>query len=306
MIRRHLPPMNALRTFEAAARHGNFTRASEELSVAQPAVTRHINNLETWLGVPVFARRGNKISLTAEGQELAELATSIFDRLELGLRNVTASGEEELRIGASFGVTHLWLMPRIGEMRKAAQTAINFFTSDNYRDFDDVFVDFSVRFGDGKFGKNSADLLFLQTCQIIVSPSFLAKNSEFDPLRLAGTIEPEQMFDHGDPFNHGWMTWTRYAAETGQELPSSAQFRRVASYPTMLDMICAGEGIGIGYWGLEETLVREKQIVRIGPVLRSNDQGYYMVYGPAVEQKKPFLRLKRQLLSERRDGLKQK
>lgn len=289
--------MNALRAFEAAARHGNFTRASEELSVAQPAVTRHINNLEAWLGVSVFVRRGNKVSLTPEGEELAELATSTFDRLELGLRDVIASSDVELRIGASFGVTHLWLMPRISEMRKAAETTINFMTSDNYRDFDDPSVDFSVRFGDGRFGENAADLLFAQTCQIIASPAFLEAHPEFDPLRLAETIDPKHMFDHGDPFGHGWMTWTLFAQETGQSLPTDTQFRRVSSYPTMLDMICAGEGIGIGYWGLEETLVEANQIARLGPVLRRPERGYYMVYRPGAAQKPSFQRLKRFLLS---------
>jgi len=292
--------MNALRAFESAARHGSFTRASEELSVAQPAVTRHVNNLEAWLGVAVFTRHGNRISLTPEGQDLARLATSTLDRLELGLRDVIASKEEELRIGASFGVTHLWLMPRISEMRKAAQTTINFLTSDNYRDFDDRSVDASIRFGNGKFDTNVADLLFPHACQIIASPAFLAAYPRFDPLRLKDTIAPEHMFDHGDPHNHGWMTWSSFAADTGQTPLDKTQFQSVASYPMMLDMICAGEGIGIGYRGLEETLIQNKQIVRVGPVVRRPDQGYFLVYRPDVSQKGAFKRLRQHLLS--RDG----
>lgn len=297
MIRRRLPPMNALRVFEAAARHGNFTRAAEELSVAQPAVTRHINNLEAWIGAPVFLRRGNRLSLTPEGSELANLATSTFDRLELGLRDVDMSNEEELRIGASFSVAHLWLMPRVGEMRKAAQTTINFLTSDNYRDFDDVSVDASIRFGDGDFGENAADLLFPQTCQIIASPRFLASQPAFDPLNLVRTISPEYMFDHGDPFNHGWMTWSLFARETEQPLATDTRFRRVSSYPMMLDMIQAGEGIGIGYWGLEDILVEEEQIARVGPILSYPEQGYYLVYRSSVERKSTFKRLKYHMLS---------
>lgn len=299
MTSRRLPPMNALRTFEAAARHGNFTRAAEELSVAQPAVTRHINNLEAWLGVAVFLRQGNRISLTPEGQELADLATSVFDRLELGLRDVQSSKESELRIGASFGVTHLWLMPRISEMRKASQSTINFLTSDNYRDFDDATVDCSIRFGEGKFGNNAADLLFPRSCQIIASPAFLASNPEFDPLNLAATVSAEHMFDHGDPYNFGWLTWNGFANETNQTLPNPAQFQRVANYPMMLDMICAGEGIGIGYWGLEDSFIREGQIVRVGPVLRDSKQGYYLVYRPAVEKKASFRRLKLHMLTDK-------
>lgn len=297
MTPRRLPPMNALRTFESAARHRNFTRAAQELSVAQPAVTRHINNLEAWLGVPVFIRHGNRVTLTPEGEELAALATSTFDRLELGLRNIVSSGADELRIGASFGITHLCLMPRISAMRQAAQATINFLTSDSYRDFDDLSVDCSIRFGDGKFGNNCADLLFPQTCQIIASPTFLSANPGFDPLRLTDTIAPDQMFDHGDPHNYGWMSWAAYATDTRQNLPSKT-LRRVSSYPTMLDMICAGEGIGIGYWGLEDGLIQDHKIVRTGPVLRYPDRGYYLVYRPGAEQKAAFKRLKKHLISQ--------
>ncbi len=289
--------MNALLAFESAARHGSFTRAAEELSVAQPAVTRHIANIEAWLGAPVFVRRGNKVSLTSQGQELAELATSVLDRLELGLRNVVASDERELRIGASFGVTHLWLMPRISKMRAAAQVTINFLTSDNYRDFEDPSVDLSIRFGSGAFGENSSDLLFPETCQVIASPTFLASNPGFDPCRLAETADPRQMFDHGDPYAHGWMTWHDFAAQTGQTLRADAPFQRVASYPTMLDMICAGEGVGIGYRGLEETLIEQKQLVRVGPAISRADRGYYMVYSQAAEAKKSLKRLRDYLIS---------
>ena len=296
MQRRRLPPMNALLAFEAAARHGNFTRAAEELSVAQPAVTRHINNLEAWVGAPLFVRRGNQVMLTPGGRELADLATSGLDRFELGLRNIVASDDTELRIGASFGVTHLWLMPRISAMRSAARATINFVTSDSYRDFDDFSVDASIRFGNGNFGSNASDLLFSETCQIVASPDFLASHPDFDPYRLSQTISPRQMFDHGDPHGHGWMTWQSFAAQTGQDLETDVGFQQVGSYPTMLDMIAAGEGVGIGYWGLEETLIEQGKLVRIGPTFGREGCGYYLVYGAGAVAKKSFGRLRNYLL----------
>ena len=105
-MRRKIPPLNALLAFEAAARHGNFTRAAEELAVAQPAVTRHVAKIEDWIGAPLFNRRGSLVELTSEGQSLAELATSLFDRLELGLRDVVRTDDAELIVGASFGDPH--------------------------------------------------------------------------------------------------------------------------------------------------------------------------------------------------------
>lgn len=287
--------MNALVVFEAAARHKNFTRAARELSVAQPAVTRHIHNLQAWIGAPLFARQGNHVELTARGEELAELATAILDRLEVGLRPLASSNEQELRIGASFGVTHLWLMPQISALRAATRTTINFLTSDNYRDFDSLSVDVSIRFGDGRFGDLSSDLLFPETCQIITSPAFLAAHPEVDPLRLAQTVAPHHMFDHGDPHGHGWMTWEVFASQTGQSLPAATALQKVASYPTMLDMICAGEGIGVGYHGLEDDLIGNGEVIRIGPTFGRDRHGYYLVYASEALTKKPLARLRNYL-----------
>ncbi len=118
--------MNALTAFEAAARLGGFTYAAAELSVAQPAITRHVAKLEDWVGAPLFNRRGNVITLTKQGEAMAALATSAFDRLEIGLRDIAPAQDRGMKLGASFGLAHLWLMPRISGLRAAASGAVNF------------------------------------------------------------------------------------------------------------------------------------------------------------------------------------
>ena len=106
-MRRNLPSLNALIAFESAARLGSFTKAASELGVAQPAITRHVANLETWLDAKLFDRTGNVIRLTRLGQEASQLATSVLDRLELGLSQIVSQRDNDLVIGASFGITHL-------------------------------------------------------------------------------------------------------------------------------------------------------------------------------------------------------
>ena len=264
--------------FEAAARHGNFTRAAEELSVAQPAITRHISNVEDWMGAKLFARRGSLVELTGEGRLLAELATAAFDRLELGIREVRRPNKNELVIGASFGVAHLWIMPRISEMRAASRTNINLVTSDDYRTFDDLSVDFSIRFGNGDFGDNSANLLFEERCRIIAAPSFMDRNPEFDPGNLSETIKPELLLDHGDPNSIGWMNWKVWHGLTDTPFPGAHRLTRVESYPTMLDMVCAAEGISIGTIGIEDDLVSSGKLMCVGDTVARKGFGYYLVY----------------------------
>ncbi len=298
-MRRKLPPMNALLAFEAAARHRNFTRAAEELSVAQPAVTRHIANIEGWIGTPLFTRRGSNVRLTPEGQRVSELATSALDRLELGLRQVQRSGSDELVVGASFGVAHLWIMPRISAMRAVSGKNINLVTSDNYETFDDQSVDFSIRFGNGVFPGMMADALFAERCQIVASPSFLDTHPEIDPDDILGTTAPNLLLDHGDPLGVGWMDWERWFAEVGKPFPGRTAFCRVQSYPTMLDMVCAGEGISIGTHGVEDDLVRSKKIVRFGDTISRPGFGYFLVYPEAMLAIPAFVDLRTHLVSER-------
>ncbi|MDB2574176.1 LysR family transcriptional regulator [Planktomarina temperata] len=297
-MRRKLPPLNAILAFEAAARHSNFTRAAQELSVAQPAVTRHVARLEDWIGSQLFRRNGSVVQLTREGTVLSELATTLLDRLELGIRDATRVGKDELVVGASFGIAHLWLMPKISALRMASEATVNFLTADDYRAFDDPSVDFSIRFGRGSFGVNCADLLFREHCQIIVAPKFLDQHPEFDPDAPLATLDPRLIFDHGDPRDVGWVTWSVWCELTGQSLPDRGQISKIGSYPTMLDLLSAGEGIGIGTMGLEDDLVASGAIVRVGTPITRNGFGYYLVYRKELLDKPSFARLRDHLLDQ--------
>lgn len=297
-MRRKLPPLNALLAFEAAARHSNFTRAAQELSVAQPAVTRHVARLEDWIGSPLFRRNGSVVQLTREGALLSDLATTLLDRLELGIRDATRVGKDELVVGASFGIAHLWLMPKISALRMASEATVNFLTADDYRTFDDPSVDFSIRFGKGNFGVNCADLLFSEHCQIIAAPQFLDRHPEFDPDAPLATLAPNLIFDHGDPHDVGWVTWPVWCGLTGQSPPDHGQISKIGSYPTMLDLVSAGEGIGIGTMGLEDDLVASGAIVRVGTPVARDGFGYHLVYRKELLDKPSFARLRDHLLGQ--------
>ncbi len=297
-MRRKLPPLNALLAFEAAARHESFTRAAEELSVAQPAITRHIANIENWLGTRLFKRRGNIVELSEDGKILAELSTSTFDRLELGVHALGRSKSNEFVAGASFGVAHLWVMPRISRMRASSGMDINLVTADDYRVFDDSSVDFSIRFGNGEFEHNSADLLFPEQCQIIASPQFLEEHPECDPENPLGSIDLKLLLDHGDPNGIGWMNWQTWCELTGHLFPGFDQLTKVQSYPTMLDMVCAGDGIAIGSIAIEDDLIASGKLSCIGPRTGREDFGYYLVYRQEMLERESFQKLRKFLIGQ--------
>ena len=187
-------------------------------------------------------------------------------------------------------------MPRIGQMRAASALNINIVTSDDYRTFDDPSVDFSIRFGMGDFGNNQADLLFRERCRIIASPSFLANNPAFDPDNPATSIGAQMMLDHGDPYGIGWMDWRRWHELTSLPFPGQGAMRRVQSYPAMLDIVCAGEGISIGTLEIEDDLVASGKLIYAGQEIARDGYGYFLVYRKELLRNPSFRRLRDHLL----------
>lgn len=296
-MRRRLPPLNALAAFEAAARLGGFTRAASELAVAQPAVTRHVANLEDWVGAKLFVRRGNRVELTRDGEALADAAAASFDRLEVTLNKLARTSRNEVLIGASFGMTHMWLMPRISGLRGAAQgVAINFVTSENYREFDVSEVDLSIRFGNGEWPQYESDLLFYEECRAIVSPGFLAEHAELRPDALAETLSAEMLIHHGDSFGAGWVTWPLWFEHMGHPSPALDGRPIINNFPTILEMVKAGEGVALGTVGLDDQAVATGEILRVGPSIQREGFGYFLVYQPGALERPPVRAIRRHLL----------
>ena len=109
-----LPPLNAVRTFEAAGRHGSFSRAAAELHVTPGAVSRQIAKLEADLGLRLFDRSGAELRLTQPGERFLAATRDALDRLRAGLREVTAQpAAPPLHIWGSRFFIRLWLLPRL-------------------------------------------------------------------------------------------------------------------------------------------------------------------------------------------------
>ncbi len=113
------PPLNAMRAFEAAARHISFVGAAEELNVTAGAISQHIKTLESWAGTPHFRRNAQGVELTHEGQALVPDFTTAFDGLAdavSALRNLKPNAD--FHIAALPSIAQLWLPKRLGKIRK--------------------------------------------------------------------------------------------------------------------------------------------------------------------------------------------
>ena len=113
--RRYMPDMKTLVTFESAARHGNFTRAGEELSLTQSAVSRQMRDLEEQIGKPLFERVRGRVVTTPAGNAFLKEVNQLLRLAETTMRHVTAGaqGETVVSINALPTFAMRWLLPRI-------------------------------------------------------------------------------------------------------------------------------------------------------------------------------------------------
>jgi len=116
---RRLPPLSALRAFEAAARHENFTRAADEVLLTQSAISRHVRALEEDLGVRLFERKNRSVRLTSDGRKLMEAVSMALSHVSLVAQEIRQQhGSGRLRVGMLTSQASLYIVPRMAAFRR--------------------------------------------------------------------------------------------------------------------------------------------------------------------------------------------
>src|SRR5215469_8883962 len=160
-MRRSLPPLNALRSFDAAARHRSFTRAAEELCVTQGAVSHQVKALETELGLQLFKRERNGLVITDAGRAYHAVVRDVFDRLELGTdRLLQRQRSGTITVSTSPDFAAKWLVSRLGRFAEAyPEIELKLSATMHHVDFAREDVDLAIRHGDGNWlGLNAVNL----------------------------------------------------------------------------------------------------------------------------------------------------
>jgi LysR family glycine cleavage system transcriptional activator len=207
---RRLPPLPAIRVFEAAARLGNFTRAAEELGMTQAAVSYQMKLLEERLGAPLFRRDGRRVALTEAGARAAPQISRAFDAIDTAFAQVRAEEEGLLVITTSNTFANAWLAWRLGSFQMGhPEMAVRLDTSDAVTDLESGEVDCAIRSGRGDWTGVAVDLLLPIDFTPMVSPAFLDRHGPLTPRDL---LELPLISPH-DPW---WATWLR---EAGVDVP---------------------------------------------------------------------------------------
>lgn len=174
-MKRRLPPLTALRAFEAAARHVSFRDAAEELAVSQSAISHQIKHLEASLGIELFIRTARAVELSEVGAIYYPVVRDSFDRIDAATRRLLSPEVENvltIQMYSTFAVR--WLMPRLQAFQSACpHLRVRLNTSQIDADFSEHGVDLSVMIGQRKQDALHYDYLFSPRMMVVCSPKYL-------------------------------------------------------------------------------------------------------------------------------------
>jgi LysR family transcriptional regulator, glycine cleavage system transcriptional activator len=210
-----LPPLTALRAFEAAARHMSFSKAAEELFVTPAALSYQIKQLEEHLGQPLFRRLNRAVELTEAGRALRPGVAEGFDCLRQAVRAVMRLGDDQgLAITAGPAFTAKWLAPRFFRFAEAhPEIELRFVASLRIMDFDRDGVDAAIRFGTGSDDGFYSEVLTDDWATPVCTPKLAARIAETGSLAGLTLLHDESIGFLDRPAD--WPAWGRVTGMAG-------------------------------------------------------------------------------------------
>ena len=272
-----LPPLKALRVFEACVRLGSFTRAARELNVGQPAISHQIQVLEQDLGVCLFERRGAQTLPTSAAQtyyrSIADALTEMARATQRLRRSVRCN---RLTLGTYPGLAMFWLMPRLAAIRKIDPALmVRVVTAERDQDILSDEIDCAILFGDDTWPGYVSHLLMRESVVPIAAPVLA---SRLDQKSRAALIEDGPLIHLQDPdgrwFN--WQDWRDRRAATARHIDAGVE---VTNHALAIHQALMGQGIALGWSGIVEPLIKVGQLLQLDTEPLSSDRGYYLV-GP--------------------------
>jgi len=273
MTARKLPSLNALRAFEASARHRRFTLAGEELNVTAGAVSHQVKALEEELGVVLFERLSNQLRLTQAGQRYLDVVGDAFDRIERGTRGLYAQADRrQLAISTSPNFAAKWLVPRLGEFTaQYPEMALRLDQSERHANFIREDIDVAIRYGEGPWPGLSCTRLGDEFLLPVCAPSLMAFRS-LSELAGAGLLHVNDR-----------QAWTDWLSGQGEQEAAVAIGGGVVfnQESAAVDAAMAGQGVALARSSLVAHALQQRRLVvplADTLTLKQTAQAYWLVY----------------------------
>lgn len=294
-----LPPLNALRAFEAAARHESFSRAADELAVTHSAVSHQIRDLEAALGAKLFRRSGRGVTLTEAGRVLAPAVAAAFDAIRAAVAAIAEpAGRPTLTLSVEPAFAARWLIGRIGRFQaRHADIDVRLAPSAAMADFEREGVDAAIRYGEGGWRGLAEHRLMGETLFPVCAPALAAR------LKKPADLSTVTLLHWEEESAEDWAAWLTLAGvplREGSEGPGvdPARGPRFDEMSLALAAAAEGQGVALASQALAADDLSSGRLVRpFRPELLSTG-AYYLVYPPAHDTRAPVAAFRDWLLAE--------
>ncbi|MEZ2409866.1 LysR family glycine cleavage system transcriptional activator [Bosea sp. OAE752] len=288
-----LPPLAAVRVFEAAARHQNFTRAAEELGMTQAAVSYQIRLLEDRVGAALFVRQPRQVVLTAIGQRLAGPVAKALADIGTVFRDLCEENQTVLTISALQTMAITWLSPRLAQFQiENPQFEVRVGTSEHLVNFATESVDLALRFGMGEWPGLVAEKLFACHYAPLCTPELRERLQLREPQDLlrAPLLSPTD----------DW--WANWFADVGIAAPKPGGRATMALSMQAMNIQAALRGHGVAMAAPElfaYDIAAGRLVFAIEHAVRG-DRSYWIVYPPERQRERKIRLFRDWILAEAR------
>jgi LysR family glycine cleavage system transcriptional activator len=289
---RRLPSLNALRAFEAAARHQSFTKAADELSVTQGAVSHHIKALEAELGVPLFHRSHHGLALTAAGQTYLPVLRDAFDRLAFGTKQLLAVEQvNRLTISVTPNFAAKWLVPRLGQfIKQHPELDLRIGAKEQHVDFAVEDIDLAVRHGLGDWPDLHVTKLTCEELFPVCSPRLLECTGL---LRRPADLRHATLLHLND--REDWQKWLNVAGVGDIDLSRGVVFDQAS---LALEAAADGQGVALARTTLATGDLLAGRLVRPFACGLMRNYSYFIVCPSAFAERPKIKATRNWLLKE--------
>lgn len=266
------PPMKALRTFDVAARHASLTEAAEALNVTHGAVSRQIQQLEQYLGRPLFKRLPRGIQLTPDGRAFALRIRSAFHELGEAVNEMRAAEQDQgnLTISTLPGIASRWLFPRLPAFQKRhPEYKVQVSIKARLVDFESEGIDLAIRYGGGDWEGVFRQRLFGEEMFPVCAPSLIAGP---DGLRQPSDLVRFPLLHHNS--DRYWATWLKLA---GINNADAHQGQMMDDINVLLQACIAGQGVALALQPLVQADFEAGRLVRPFDFALPSDVAFYAV-----------------------------
>lgn len=266
-----IPPLTALRAFEATSRHMSFSKAADEINVTHAAISHQIKNLEEWVGCPLFFRHGRHIELTRIGEMLSKRITPIMEDIsDTCTRAQVMAGSSTLNVGCIPSIATRWLVPKLNEFtaeNPRSEVKVVYATADEK--LKDSNLDILITYGLDDSKKIKATRLFSRINKPVCSPKFLEQHGPFDTAEAIANsplLHDERRKGWEEWFNAAGISWT-----ADDHWPTYPDFNILAT------ALIAGHGIALCPIEVFRTEINRGDLVILSDISTKSESSYYVM-----------------------------